>query len=70
MEDEEPEEASDEAVAVDNDEDGDGEAESAGEAEGDQATAKSGGPAASAKTAKGSVVPKENDLTEVKGDSE
>ena len=71
VEEEEPVQASDEgAVPVENDGDEDGEGESAGDAEGVEATARSGGPAASAKTAKGSVVPKENDLEEVKGDSE
>ena len=71
LEEEEPEVVSDDgAVPVENDEDEDGEGESAEEAEGVEATAKSGGPAASAKTAKGSVVPKEDDLEEVKGDSE
>lgn len=66
----EPEEASDEAVPVGDDEEGDGEEESAEETEGVEATAKSGGPAASAKAAKKSEVPKEDDLEEVKGDSE
>ena len=71
VDEEEPEVASDEeAVPVENDEDEDGEGESAGEANGVEATAKSGGPAASAKAAKGSVVPKEDDLEEVKGDLE
>ena len=71
VDEEEPEIASDEeAVPVENDEDEDGEGESAGEANGVEATAKSGGPAASAKAAKGSVVPKEDDLEEVKGDLE
>ena len=55
---------------MENDEDEDGEGESAGEANGVEATAKSSGPAASAKAAKGSVVPKEDDLEEVKGDLE
>ena len=68
-EDEGPEEGSgEEAVPVEDEEDEDGEGESA--EEGVEATAKSGGPAASAKAAKGSVVPKEDDLEEVKGDSE
>ena len=71
-EEEEPEEASDEeAVPIEDEEDEDGEGESAEEAEGGvEATAKSGGPAASAKSAKGSTVPKGDDLEEVKGDSE
>ena len=59
-----------EAVPLEDDEDEDGEGESTDEAVGVEATAKSGGPAASAKAAKGSVIPKEDDLEEVKGDSE
>ena len=70
-EEEEEEQVSDlEAVPVEDDEDEDGEGESAEDAQGLEATAKSGGPAASAKAAKGSVVPTEDDLEEVKGDLE
>ena len=72
-EEEEPEEASDEEAAPvedEEDDDGEGAGHSADEANGDEATAKSSGPAASAKATKGSVVPKEDDLEEVKGDSE
>lgn len=57
-------------MPVEGDEDEDGEGDSADEAVGVEATAKSGGPAASAKAAKGSTIPKEDDLEEVKGDSE
>jgi len=58
-------------VHVENDEeDEDGEGEEAEEMIPGEKTAESSGPAASAKAAKGKVVPKEDDLEEVKGDDE
>lgn len=56
-----------EAVPGEDEEDEDGDGESADGDEAIEETAESGGPAASAKEAKVSTVPKEDDLKEVKG---